>query len=81
MRGQAFVVFKEQESATNAIKGVQGFALQGKPMVTNLLIYLFIIRTLENLVFDFFRLSNTRKQNRMRPLLSMGLSKNINVKD
>ncbi|CAB4485060.1 unnamed protein product [Rhizophagus irregularis] len=33
MRGQAFVVFKEQESATNAIKGVQGFALQGKPMV------------------------------------------------
>ncbi|GES90789.1 U1 small nuclear ribonucleoprotein A isoform X2 [Rhizophagus clarus] len=33
MRGQAFVVFKEQESATNAIKGVQGFALHGKPMV------------------------------------------------
>lgn len=33
MRGQAFVVFKEQEGATNAIKGVQGFALQGKPMV------------------------------------------------
>ncbi|CAG8656854.1 3017_t:CDS:2 [Acaulospora morrowiae] len=33
MRGQAFVVFKEQESAVNAIKGVQGFALQGKPMV------------------------------------------------
>ena len=35
MRGQAFVVFKEQEGATNAIKGVQGFALQGKPMVIN----------------------------------------------
>ncbi|CAH1758217.1 7749_t:CDS:2 [Entrophospora sp. SA101] len=33
MRGQAFVVFKEQESAANAIKGVQGFALHGKPMV------------------------------------------------
>ncbi|RHZ85453.1 hypothetical protein Glove_65g81 [Diversispora epigaea] len=33
MRGQAFVVFKEQDSAISAIKGVQGFALQGKPMV------------------------------------------------
>ncbi|CAG8728994.1 274_t:CDS:2 [Racocetra persica] len=33
MRGQAFVVFKEQESAVNAVKGVQGFALHGKPMV------------------------------------------------
>ncbi|RIB10057.1 hypothetical protein C2G38_2021147 [Gigaspora rosea] len=33
MRGQAFVVFKEQESAINAVKGVQGFALHGKPMV------------------------------------------------
>ncbi|CAG8488645.1 680_t:CDS:2 [Dentiscutata heterogama] len=32
MRGQAFVVFKEQESAINAVKGVQGFALHGKPM-------------------------------------------------
>ncbi|CAG8692487.1 14268_t:CDS:2, partial [Racocetra fulgida] len=32
MRGQAFVVFKEQESAVNAVKGVQGFALHGKPM-------------------------------------------------
>jgi len=44
MRGQAFVVFKEQESATNAIKGVQGFALQGKPMVKEFTIYLFIYR-------------------------------------
>ena len=42
MRGQAFVVFKEQEGATNAIKGVQGFALQGKPMVINSNIFAYI---------------------------------------
>jgi RNA recognition motif-containing protein len=42
MRGQAFVVFKEQESAANAIKGVQGFALQGKPMVNNSNIFIYI---------------------------------------
>lgn len=39
MRGQAFVVFKEQESAANAIKAVQGFALHGKPMVYKFVLY------------------------------------------
>ncbi|KAI9596829.1 RNA-binding domain-containing protein [Syncephalis fuscata] len=33
MRGQAFIVFKELDSATKALKEVQGFPLYNKPMV------------------------------------------------
>ncbi|XP_005996928.1 U2 small nuclear ribonucleoprotein B'' [Latimeria chalumnae] len=32
MRGQAFVVFKELSSATNALRQLQGFPFYGKPM-------------------------------------------------
>jgi RNA recognition motif-containing protein len=32
MRGQAFVAFKELNSATNALKSMQGFPFHGKPM-------------------------------------------------
>ena len=33
MRGQAFVVFKEISSGTNALKSMQGFPFYDKPMV------------------------------------------------
>lgn len=33
MRGQAFVIFKEVTSATNALRGMQGFPFYDKPMV------------------------------------------------
>lgn len=33
MRGQAFVAFAEEESATKSIKELQHFVLYGKPMV------------------------------------------------
>ena len=37
MRGQAFVVFKEIPSATNALRSMQGFPFYDKPMVRNVL--------------------------------------------
>lgn len=33
MRGQAFVIFKELGSSTNALRQLQGFPFYGKPMV------------------------------------------------
>ena len=33
MRGQAFVVFKEIASATNALRAMQGFPFYDRPMV------------------------------------------------
>ncbi|XP_017585370.1 PREDICTED: U1 small nuclear ribonucleoprotein A-like, partial [Corvus brachyrhynchos] len=33
MRGQAFVIFKEMSSATNALRSMQGFPFYDKPMV------------------------------------------------
>jgi len=33
MRGQAFVVFKDISSATNALRSMQGFPFYDKPMV------------------------------------------------
>lgn len=35
MRGQAFVVFREIGSATNALRSMQGFPFYDKPMVSN----------------------------------------------
>lgn len=32
MRGQAFVIFKELGSSTNALRQLQGFPFYGKPM-------------------------------------------------
>ena len=34
MRGQAFVIFKEIGSATNALRSMQGFPFYEKPMVS-----------------------------------------------
>lgn len=34
MRGQAFVIFKEISSATNALRSMQGFPFYDKPMVS-----------------------------------------------
>ena len=34
MRGQAFVIFKELSSGTNALRSMQGFPFYDKPMVT-----------------------------------------------
>lgn len=36
MRGQAFVVFKDISSATNALRSMQGFPFYDKPMVCSL---------------------------------------------
>lgn len=36
MRGQAFVIFKEIQSATNALRSMQGFPFYDKPMVRNI---------------------------------------------
>lgn len=33
MRGQAFLIFKEIQSATNALRSMQGFPFYDKPMV------------------------------------------------
>lgn len=38
MRGQAFVIFKEIQSATNAMRAMQGFPFYDKPMVIILLL-------------------------------------------
>ena len=35
MRGQAFVVFRDITSATNALRSMQGFPFYDKPMVSN----------------------------------------------
>lgn len=37
MRGQAFVIFKEIQSSTNALRSMQGFPFYDKPMVRCLL--------------------------------------------
>lgn len=34
LRGQAWVIFKEINSATNALRSMQGFPFYDKPMVT-----------------------------------------------
>ena len=39
MRGQAFVIFKEILSATNALRAMQGFPFYDKPMVSLMLLY------------------------------------------
>lgn len=36
MRGQAFVIFKEIQSATNALRSMQGFPFYDKPMVSTI---------------------------------------------
>ena len=36
MRGQAFVVFREQEMCDRALQALRGFSLMGKALVTNL---------------------------------------------
>lgn len=36
MRGQAFVIFKEIQSSTNALRSMQGFPFYDKPMVSAL---------------------------------------------
>ena len=39
MRGQAFVIFKEIQSATNALRAMQGFPFYDKPMVSLFVFY------------------------------------------
>lgn len=37
MRGQAFVIFKEIQSSTNALRSMQGFPFYDKPMVIQII--------------------------------------------
>lgn len=37
MKGQAFVIFKEINSASNALRSMQGFPFYDKPMVSSML--------------------------------------------
>lgn len=41
MRGQAFVVFKEISSASNALRSMQGFPFYDKPMVKKKIVMVF----------------------------------------
>jgi U2 small nuclear ribonucleoprotein B'' len=41
MRGQAFVVFKEIQSATSAMRGLNGFNFYDKPMVSYFFFFYF----------------------------------------
>lgn len=41
MRGQAFVIFKEIQSSTNALRSMQGFPFYDKPMVCTLYLFQF----------------------------------------
>lgn len=43
-RGQAFIIFKEIGSATNAVRSMQGFPFYEKPMVTFCLIILIVAK-------------------------------------
>ena len=36
LRGQAWVVFEEETSSINAMRGKQGFSFYGKPLVSHL---------------------------------------------
>ena len=38
MKGQAFVIFKDISSATNALRSMQGFPFYDKPMVSVLVV-------------------------------------------
>lgn len=42
MRGQAFVIFKDINSANSALRSMQGFPFYDKPMVKFIIIFLFI---------------------------------------
>lgn len=39
MRGQAFVIFKEIASSTNALRSMQGFPFYDKPMVRKFILF------------------------------------------
>lgn len=43
MRGQAFVIFKEIASATNALRSMQGFPFYDKPMVNIVTVFAFSV--------------------------------------
>jgi len=55
MRGQAFVIFKEIASATNALRSMQGFPFYDKPMVrtAKFLFMLFYLYTFYLYTFGF----------------------------
>lgn len=42
MRGQAFVIFKEIQSSTNALRSMQGFPFYDKPMVSMLVVVCYL---------------------------------------
>jgi len=44
MRGQAFIIFKEINSATSALLAMQGFPFFDKPMVSLIIVYFVCIK-------------------------------------
>jgi hypothetical protein len=56
MRGQAFIVFKEIGSATNAIRALQGFPFYDQPIVSIRCLYII----LSSVLAEFRRSSNAR---------------------
>lgn len=54
MKGQAFVIFKEVNSASNALRSMQGFPFYDKPMVSSL-------HLISNLIIKSFFFVETKK--------------------
>lgn len=55
MKGQAFVIFKEVNSASNALRSMQGFPFYDKPMVSSLLL-------ISNFIIHNFSVGEKKKQ-------------------
>lgn len=64
MNGQAFVIFKDITSSTNALRAMQGFPFYDKPMV-NCYEICFVIEITKNNYLHLFSVYNLLKQNRI----------------
>lgn len=65
MRGQAFVIFKEINSATNALRSMQGFPFYDKQMVRKLILTIDICKPIHHINYLIsFLLENPVQQSR-----------------
>lgn len=66
MRGQAFVIFKEINSATNALRSMQGFPFYDKQMVRKLILTIDICKPIHHINYLIsFLLENPVQQSRL----------------